>query len=73
MPLNLLLLCSSTESQRSPPFSSKVIAQALGHGNVKYLAERSIVGRLTFWDHLSDQGSLILCPPDSDLDDAVVR
>ena len=28
--------------------------------------------RLLFWDHLSDQGSFILCPPDAELDGMTV-
>ena len=56
------LICASLQRpQRSPPFGSQVIAQALGHGMIKFPTERSVSGRLLFWDHLSDQGSCILC------------
>ena len=37
---------------------------ALGHGMIKFPTERSVSGRLLFWDHLSDQGSCILCHDD---------
>ena len=61
------LICAALQKkQRSPPFGAQVIAQALGHDKIKYPLERSIVGRLLFWDHLSDQGSYILCPPASE-------
>ena len=67
------LLCAALQKkQRSPPFGSQVIAQALGHDKIKYPSERSVSGRLMFWDHLSDQGSFILCPPESDQDEALV-
>ena len=56
------LICAGLQRhQRSPPFGSQVIAQALGHGMIKFPTERSVSGRLLFWDHLSDQGSCILC------------
>ena len=59
------LICASLQRpQRSPPFGSQVIAQALGHGMIKFPTERSVSGRLLFWDHLSDQGSCILCHDD---------
>ena len=59
------LICASLQRhQRSPPFGSQVIAQALGHGMIKFPTERSVSGRLLFWDHLSDQGSCILCRDD---------
>ena len=58
---------------RDPPFGSQVIAQALGHGNIKYPTERSVIGRLMLWDHLSDQGSFILCPPDAEMDEEIVQ
>ena len=59
------LICASLQRhQRSPPFGSQVIAQALGHGMIKFPDERSVSGRLLFWDHLSDQGSCILCSDD---------
>ena len=63
------LLCAALQkTQHSPSFGSQVIAQALGHSNIKYPAKKSISGRLMFWDHLSDQESYILCPPDTDTD-----
>ena len=59
------LMCAGLQRhQRSPPFGSQVIAQALGHGMIKFPTERSVSGRLLFWDHLSDQGSCILCRDD---------
>ena len=59
------LLCSSLQSkQKSPPFGSQVIAQVLGHRKVKYPEQRSITGRLLYWDHLQDQLSYLLCPPE---------
>ena len=59
------LICASLQRhQRSPPFGSQVIAQALGHGMIKFPTERSVSGKLLFWDHLSDQGSCILCRDD---------
>ena len=59
------LICASLQRhQRSPPFGSQVIAPALGHGMIKFPTERSVSGRLLFWDHLSDQGSCILCHDD---------
>ena len=58
--------------QRSPPFGSQVVAQALGHGLIKFPTERYVSGKLLFWDHLSDQGSLILRPPDDELDEMAV-
>ena len=66
------LICVALQkAQRSPPFGSQVIAQALGHSNTKYAARRSISGRLMFWGHLSDQGSYILCPPDTESDESL--
>ena len=59
------LICASLQRhQRSPPFGSQIIAQALGHGMIKFPTERSVSGRLLFWDHLSDQGSCFLCHDD---------
>ena len=29
-------------------------------------------GRLLFWDHLSDQGSFVLCPPDDEINEMTV-
>ena len=63
---------SLQRQQRSPAFGSHVIAQAIGHGNIKHPIERSVTGRLIFWDHLSDQGSFILCPPDAELGEEIV-
>ena len=59
------LLCSSLQKkQKSPPFGSSVIAQVLNHRKVKYPEQRSISGRLLYWDHLQDQLSALLCPPE---------
>ena len=67
------LICAALQKkQRSPPFGAQVIAQALGHDKIKYPLERSIVGRLLFWDHLSDQGSYILCSPASEEEEEFV-
>ena len=53
------------QQQRSPPFGSQIIAQVLGHGNTKYPAERSVTGRLMFWNqkiHVLHIGhSLFVC------------
>ena len=68
------MICAALQKkQRSPPFGAQVIAQALGHDKIKYPLERSIVGRLLFWDHLSDQGSYILCPPASEEEEEFVH
>ena len=40
------------------------MAQVLGHRKVKYPEQRSISGRLLYWDHLQDQLSYLLCPPE---------
>ena len=51
------LLCSSLQrKQKSPPFGSQVIAQVR---KVKYPEQRSITGRLLYWDHLQDQLSYL--------------
>ena len=42
---------------------------SLEQGNIKHPIANSVTGRLLFWDHLSDQASFILCPPDADLDE----
>ena len=64
------LLCAALQkAQRSPPFGSQVVAQGLGHDKIKYPEQRSIAGRLLFWDHLADQGSYLLCPPEGEHDD----
>ena len=46
-------------------FGTTVAAQVLGHKDVKFPHPRSFTGRLLFWDHLNDQVSYILCPPES--------
>ena len=53
-------------------FGSTVVAQVLGHRDVKFLDSRSITGRLLYWDHLRDQVSYVLCPPESPEDDPLV-
>ena len=61
------LLCHALQKkQRSWPFGTTVVAQALGHRDVKFPASRSITGRLLYFDHLNDQVSYILCPPGDD-------
>ena len=61
------LLCSALQKkQKSPPFGSQVIAQVLNHKKVKYPEQRSISGRLLYWDHLQDQLSYLLCPHEED-------
>ena len=60
------LLISSKE-QKSPSFGSQVIAQVLGHRKVKYPEQRSITGRLLYWDHLQAQRAAlpVLAPPET--------
>ena len=59
------LRCSSLQrKQKSPPFGFQVIAKVFGHRKVKYPEQRSISGRLLYWEHLQDQLSYLLCPPD---------
>ena len=51
-----------------------VVAQVLGHRDVRFPSFRSITGRLLYFDHLNDQVSYILCPPqDQDSDPLVYR
>ena len=45
-------------------YAVRYAAQALGDGMIKFPTERSVSGRLLFWDHLSDQGSCVLCQDD---------
>ena len=67
------LLCHALQkTQRSLPFGATVAAQVLGHRDVKFPESRSMTGRLLYWDHLRDQISYILCPPDSPEGDPVV-
>ena len=41
------LICAALlRQQRSPPFGSQVIGQALGHGLIKFPTERPVSGRL---------------------------
>ena len=43
------LICAALQRhQRSRPFGSQVIAQAFGHGMIKFPTERSVSGRLLF-------------------------
>ena len=69
------LLCHALQlRQRSLPFGSTVVAQVLGHRDIKFPDRRSITGRLLYWNHLEDQISYILCPPEGpDLDSFVYR
>ena len=41
-----------------------LVAQVLGHRKVKYPEQRSMSGRLLYWDHLQDQLSYLLCQPE---------
>ena len=51
-----------------------MVAQVLGHRDIKFPDRRSITGRLLYWNHLEDQISYILCPPEGpDLDSFVYR
>ena len=64
------LICAALQrQQRSAPFASQIIAQTFGHGLTKFPTETSVSGRLLFWDHFSDQGSFIHCPPDAELNE----
>ena len=54
------------------PFGATVAAQVLGHRDIKFPESRSMTGRLLYWDHLRDQISYILCPPDSPDGDPMV-
>ena len=68
------LLCSALQKkQRSPAFGSQVIAQVLNHKKVKYPEQRSISGRLLYWDQLQDQLSYLLCPPEEDGQEPTVQ
>ena len=68
------LLCSSLQKkQKSPPFGSQVIAQVLNHKKVKYPEQRSISGRLLYWDHLQDQLSYLLCPSEEENEEPKVQ
>ena len=58
--------------QKSLPLGASVVAQVLGHRDVKFPEPRSITGRLLFWDHLNDQISHILTPPEDDVSDPLV-
>ena len=60
-------------NKRSPPFGSQVIAQVLKHKKVKYPEQRSISGRLLYWDHLQDQLSYLLCPHEEDGQEPTVQ
>ena len=61
------LLCHALQKkQRSLPFGTTVVAQVLGHRDVRFPSFRSITGRLLYFDHLNDQVSYILCPPGDD-------
>ena len=67
------LICRALQiRQRSLPFGSSVVALALGHQDIKFPQPRSITGRLLFWNHLHDQVSHILCPPEDDVSDPLV-
>ena len=60
------LICHSLQKrQLSLPFGTTVAAQVLGHKDVKFPHPRSFTGRLLFWDHLNDQVSYLLCPPEN--------
>ena len=68
------LICHALQMrQKSLPFGASVVAQVLGHRDVKFPEPRSITGRLLFWDHLNDQVSYILTPPEDDVSDPLVH
>ena len=68
------LLCNSLQlRQKSLPFGTSVVAQVLGHKDVRFPQPRSLTGRLLFWDHLHDSTSYILCPPEDDVSDPLVQ
>ena len=69
------LLCHALQlRQRSLPFGSTVVAQVLGHRDIKFPDRKSITGRLLYWNHLEDHISYTLCPPEGpDLDAFVYR
>ena len=67
------LLCHALQkTQKSLPFGSTVVAQVLGHQDVKFPEPRSLPGRLLFWDHLRDQVSHVLCAPETPDDEPLV-
>ena len=45
----------------------------MGHRDIKFPQPRSLTGRLLFHDHLNDQSSYILCPPEDDVSDPLVQ
>ena len=57
--------CTAKEAEITS-FGASMIAQALGHRNIKFPTPRSISGRLLFWDHLQDQISYLLAPADEE-------
>ena len=60
------LLCHALQkAQKSLLFGSTVVLQVLGHRDVKFPEPRSLTGRPLFWDHLRDQVSHVLCPPET--------
>ena len=68
------LLCQALQiRQKSLPFGASVVAQVLGHRDVKFPQPRSLTGRLLFWDHLHDGTSYVLCPPEDDVSDPLVH
>ena len=68
------LLCRALQlKQKSLPFGTSVVAQVLGHRDVKFPTPRSLIGRLLFYDHINDQSSYILCPPEDDVSDPLVH
>ena len=68
------LLCQALQiRQKSLPFGASVVAQVLGHRDIKFPQPRSLTGRLLFWDHLHDGTSYVLCPPEDDVSDPLVH
>ena len=69
------LLCHALQRrQRSLPFGSSVVARLLDYKDVRFPNSRTLTGRLLFWNHMEDQVSFILCPPEGqDLDPLVYR
>ena len=67
------LLCHSLQRrQRSLRFGSSVAARLLDYKDVRVPNSRTLTGCLLFWNHMEDQVSFILCPPEGqDLDPLV--
>ena len=66
-------LLSTTKETEVTSFGSQVIAQVLNHKKVKYPEQRSISGRLLYWDHLQHQLSYLLCPAEEEEGEPTVQ